>query len=173
MQHDSKLLPNGNLAVFNNDFVTDTGTLASSIVMFSQPITEDEKSHIVWKLNCNFNSLTDGKSPKFGNITPLPNGHYLICMGSINSLLEIDDNKRVSWNCFTENSNDGKNWQPFADYRANFTTSLYPCYFSVESMMPSDTIPISKHSAITLDFKIINEGSNADSYKIILNNDLV
>jgi hypothetical protein len=169
-QHDSRILPNGNLAVFNNDSVSKEGVV-SSVIIFSLPKSLEEESRILWKFNCNFDSLTNGKSPKFGNITALPNGHFLVCMGSLNRLIEIDDNNKIYWDCFTENSVDGKIWQPFADYRANFTSSLYPCYFSIENMLPSDTITNSKNSGTSIYFKIVNEGSNADSYNILFKND--
>ncbi|MEO6167994.1 MAG: aryl-sulfate sulfotransferase [Chitinophagales bacterium] len=167
MQHDSKLLANGNLAVFNND-VADEGVV-SSIVSFTQPQTFYEASHIVWKLNCNFDTLTNGKSPKFGNIESLPNGHYLVCTGSLSRLIEVDDEKNLYWDCFTEVSYDRKVWQPFPTYRANFTSSLYPCYFSLVNVLASDTIQISNGRESTLRFKIVNEGSNADTYSIKVN----
>jgi hypothetical protein len=119
-------------------------------------------------MNCDFDSLASGKSPKFGNVTPPPNGHYLVCMVALNRTIEVGRSNNIYWDCFTESSRDGKTWMAAPQYRANFESSLYPCYFSVQNMLSSDTIG---KNDLAFNFKIVNEGTNADSYHISLKND--
>jgi hypothetical protein len=159
-QHDSHILNDGNLAVFNNGDYREPG-VPSSVVIFSQP-RGDSASRIVWQFDCNFNSTAHNKSLRRGNVEELGNGNLLVCMGQAPRIFEVTRNKQVVWEAVFETI-DAKDsiWLQGHLCRAHFTSSLYPCYFTVEAKKQAQP---PKPSAVTI--KIFNRGSEDDSYNI-------
>lgn len=156
-QHDVCLLRDGSLAVFNNDSVADPDAV-SSVVIFSQPKNPGEESKLLWSFSCKFDSLTDGRSERGGNIEELSNGNYLINMGSLNRCIEISPSKQIVWDAFVESWSKEKNeWVASSQYRSHYIPSLYPCYFTVAVVGK-----VSSKVTVT----IFNEGAEADSYYI-------
>lgn len=156
-QHDITLLRNGNLAVFNNDSIGVPGVI-SSVVIFSQVTQPGEQSQIVWEFPCKWDSLTDGKSEKGGSIDELPNGNYLINMGSLHRCIEITPDKRIVWDVVEEYYNtDSAKYLPFRQYRSHYVSSLYPCWFTA-------IIRTNNSKAVTVE--VVNEGTEADNYSV-------
>jgi hypothetical protein len=156
-QHDVCVLRNGNIAVFNNDSIADPAAV-SSVVIFSQANTPGEESKLVWRFSCKFDSLSNGRSERAGGIEELPNGNYLINMGSLNRCIEISPSKQITWDVFVESWSKEKNtWIAFNQYRSHYIPSLYPVYFTVVRAGKVG-------SSVTL--TIFNEGTEADSYYV-------
>jgi len=163
-QHSSTLLNDGNIAVFNNDSIADP-KVTSSIVIFSQPDNKKMSSELIWKFDCKFDSLTNGKSLKTGNVIELPDKNILLNMGTINRTIEISRNdKKIVWDAFTEKWNSKENkWESFPQFRSAYISSLYPCYFTV-----CINKKVTKKGSITGASMIIyNKGTEPDEYKVI------
>jgi hypothetical protein len=83
-------------------------------------------------------------------------------MGGANRSFEVTINKKIVWECFFEKLEATTNtWQPVNNYRTNFTSSLYPQYYTVNMGIATDSLPLKNH-AITIN----NEGTEDDSYQI-------
>jgi hypothetical protein len=54
-------------------------------------------------------------------------------------------------------------WQPFQQYKAHYTSSLYPCYFSVQH----NWLQANKKQA-ALQLQIFNDGTEYDSYQVYI-----
>ena len=163
-QHGTSLLADGSLAVFSNNVqppgFSVTDATASSVVVFSQPVA-GENSKIVWKYDCAFDSA-DNLSHSGGNVDELKNKNLLVCMGEVNRVFEVTRDKKIVWNALIESYDaEDSTWRKFALYRAHYTSSLYPCYFTVQSnkRMVSD-------GKVTYGIKIFNDGTEDDSYTI-------
>lgn len=155
-QHDVTLLRDGNIAVFNNDSVSNQGVV-SSIVIFS-PSAPGEESKLIWKFNCDFDGANDGRSEKCGSVDEQPNGNLLVNFGTINRCIEISRDKVIVWNAFTESYNSQtKLWMPSGQYRSHWSSSMYPCYFGAD---------IINRNRNGFDVRVWNEGSEADSYTV-------
>lgn len=155
-QHSATILKNGNIAVLNNDNVR-TKDVVSSLVVFSQPL-KNKKPKLLVDLKLNFDTLTDGKSAKTGNVVELPNGNLLVCEGAINRVFETDYNKNILWDAFIlQYTPQDKQWKPNMQYRTAFSSSLYPFLFSVNQF---------KTDGKLIQFDLINEGSENDTYEI-------
>jgi hypothetical protein len=156
-QHDANILPDGTIAVFNNDSIADP-KITSSAIIFEQSTSPK----VLWKLDCKLDSLSDGKSEKMGNVDLLPNGHYLIGMGGINRVIEVDRDKKLFWDAFPESwSEKDKKWVELKQYRAHYASSLYPCYFTAHLSAEKWT-----KGAKQVLVNITNEGTEADAYTI-------
>ena len=160
-EHDANILADGTLSVFNNGDTSSKDGF-SSVVNFSQPSETDKESKVVWKFECNFDSTGVWKSVRGGNADELKNHSFLVCMGAINRVFEVTRDKQVVWNALIEqNSNNDSGWVPKPLYRAHYTSSLYPCYFTAQTNRDS----LSKtNSSFTI--KVFNEGTENDSYSV-------
>ncbi len=162
-QHGTTLLHDGSLAVFNNNAnpaTTGEHSPASQVVIFTQPV-DRVPSAIVWSFDCTFDSINN-TAAKNGNVDELKNGNLLVCMGAVNRVFEITRNKQIVWSAQIENRNAfDSSWQKFAEYRAHYTSSLYPCYFTIQT---GKTALSKKQSSAQL--KIFNDGTEADTYNI-------
>lgn len=163
-QHSCNLLLDGNIVVFNNDSISDP-KITSSVVIFSQADRKNMSSELVWKFDCKFDTLTDGKSLRTGNVIELPSGNILVNMGFINRTFEVTRNKKVIWDAFTEKWNpEEKKWISFPQYKSSYISSLYPCYFTAS--LSKNIKKRERLSSVTL--IIYNEGSEPDEYSIII-----
>jgi len=153
-QHGTTLLRDGSLAVYNNNpkpALAPGETAASEVVVFTQPV-QGAASKVTWKYSCNF-STGDNMGSVSGNVDELKNGSLLVCMGAVNRIFEITRNKKITWNAVVEAYNTfDSTWKKFPLYRAHFTSSLYPCYFTVQTTSKG--------------IKIFNDGTENDSYLV-------
>ncbi len=158
-QHDANILSNGCIAVFNNN-EEGVGTNVPSVVVFNQPLPGNT-SQIVWQHPCNFDTLTPNKSLRGGNIDQLPNLNFLVSMGNANKIAEITPDHRIVWSAVIEReANPHEQMLVFLLYRAYYASSLYPCYFTVQS----NSATLSQSGLLQL--KIFNEGTEDDSYTV-------
>ena len=186
-QHETALLKDGSLAVFNNNILFNgnarpksdlrmnrpspgiRGNLASdplgqigpsAVVIFSQP-NQSANSHITWKYDCRLDSMHN-KSLRGGSVNELKNGNLLVSMGAVNRVFEITRSKQIVWNAVIEKRvNSDTNWIPLSLYKAYDVSSLYPCYFSIATS--ADTL---KKPAGAFKLRIFNVGTEEDSYRI-------
>jgi Arylsulfotransferase (ASST) len=89
-QHETTLLRDGNMAVFNNSGKcagADSGMPpASSIVIFSQP-SDTANSRLLWQFDCRFDTANN-VSLTGGSIDELKNGNLLAGMGLVGRIFE-------------------------------------------------------------------------------------
>lgn len=155
-QHGANILANGNIAVFNNN--SEGKNYISSAVIFSQKQGKANSVKKIWEFKLNFDFLTDGKSYKWGNMVQLKNGNLFISEGTINRTIEVTPDKTIVWDAFFERySEEDKKWIPFPQYRTSYSSSLYPYYFTTNSLKKGDA---------NLSFNIVNEGTEPDGYEI-------
>lgn len=159
-QHDANVLPDGSIAIFNNDSILDPAVCSSAMII--TPGADQKAPPVVtWKFECRNIAGSDGKSAKMGSVELLPNGNYLINTGNIASVVEVAQNKTTLWEARPETwMADKKQWVPSKQYRSHYASSLYPCYFTAQVRLSADNKNI-----IAVAF---NEGSEADTYRVII-----
>lgn len=158
-QHDANVLSDGTIAVFNNDSIDDP-KITSSAVVFRPGTASGQKPEVTWKMDCKFDSLSDGKSVKMGSIDLLPNDHFLINMGGVNRIIEVTRDKKILWDVMPETFVREQNkWEPSKQYRSHYASSLYPCYFTIQASTETW-----KKSTKEVQLLIVNEGTDADTY---------
>jgi hypothetical protein len=162
-QHAPVILKNGNILLFNDGDMKEKD-VPSSVEIISQP-TATEHSKIVWQYDCIFDSvMANNKSSRAGNAELLPNNDVLVCMGAMPRVFEVTMDKKVVWSSIVEKDTSSKReTMAHALYRAHFTSSLYPCYFTITT--DRDTLT-SSNKQLTL--HIYNDGTENDSYKILV-----
>jgi hypothetical protein len=163
-QHETALLRDGSIAVFNNNMARDNPDKAdhhhSSVVIFTQP-TDSINSRVIWKYECQFDSINIA-SHRGGGVDELKNGNLLVCMGTVNRIFEVTRDKRIVWSSIIEQRDQQDSiWVPVVLYRAHYTSSLYPCYFTTQTNL--DTL--NKKSA-SFQLRIFNDGTEDDSYQV-------
>lgn len=162
-QHDATILPNGQIAIFNNSDSSLVSPTASLMVL-NQPNGKNDKLTIARQVPCTDESGVF-KNTRGGNVNYLPNGNFLVCMGSDTRVFEVDANNNIVWDCYTEiNRPKVSVWNYFPQYRAHYATSLYPVAFGLNT--PSAIVNSKKGFSCT----IYNLGSNADSYTTTVTN---
>ena len=161
-QHGLMLLKDGSIGVFNNNNFQQEDT-PSSVVIFSSNFN-DNTNKVLFKFDCNFSYGGFNKSLRGGNVEELENGNLLVCMGTINRVFEVTREKEVVWNAlFEKRTKSLPNWSPQLLGNVHYSSSLYPCYFTVQI----DKKIIGKlDTSFTL--KIFNDGTENDSYNISL-----
>lgn len=158
-QHDANVFPDGRIGVFNNDSITNAGVVSSAVI-FSQ----GEKPKILWRLPCDFDGLSDGKSMKGGSVDLLPSGNYLICMGAIPRTLEVNEAKELIWGIRTETKKkEEKAFSPSVQFKAHYTSGLYP--FLSDSRIEKVT---QKGKKKQIQFTIYNNGTSPELYAVTL-----
>ncbi len=162
-QHGTTLLRDGSIAIFNNNpeqIITSNKKPASSVLIFNQ-FADDPTSRKIWKFDC---SLDTGNNMSLtgGNVDELKSNNLLVGMGDVNRVFEITRGKRIVWSALIE-SYDQKDstWRKFSTYRAHYTSSLYPCYFTIQTNC--DTLSKTEPS---FQVKIFNDGTENDSYQV-------
>ena len=159
-QHGLTLLHNGNLALFNNNpqpMLKPGERAQSAVVVFTQP-ADTGCSKIAWRYACDFDSAENMASVG-GNVDELKSGNLLVCMGAVNRVFEITPDKKVVWNAVVETFNTiDSTWRKFSLYQAHYTSSLYPCYFSIQTQQAI--------GAAETQLKVFNDGSEDDDYVV-------
>jgi hypothetical protein len=161
-QHGASLSADGELLVFDN---SPPGRLSrpAKVLAFTQP-TKTNETKIGFAFQCIFDS-TIMKVDRGGNVDELPNKNLLVCMGM--GLQDVKDSvvrsSKHMGKFFEVNRNEEVVWDAVVDgvappYRAHYTSSLYPSYFTWQ--VP-DTL------TGRASFTIYNEGSEPDSYGVI------
>ena len=153
--HNATILGNNDIMILNNN--DSRNGKISSVEIFKQPKTLNEKIESLWSFKFDFDSLNSGKSFKLGNVKIMDDGHYLINQGSNNRIVEINKNKEILWDMMIYRKDSALNkWVDFGPYKIDFSSSLYPFYFSLGNGK------ISENKSF---FVIFNEGDYEDSYE--------
>jgi len=153
--HNARILNDNQIMILNNN--DSRNGKISSVEIFKQPKKITDKINSSWSFKFDFDSLNSGKSLKLGNIKILDNGHFLINQGSNNRIVEITKNKEILWDMMIYRKDSTLNkWVDFGSYKIDYSTSLYPFYFSVAG---------GKSSNEKSYFIIFNEGDYIDSYE--------
>lgn len=152
LQHDIQYLGNNQLLIFNNNEIAKGKISAIEVVSF--PKAKGEKFELKWKFDLNYDKFSEGKVDRMGGVKIMPNGNYLVCEGSSNRVVEINKKGELLWDfCIEQINADGKFNDKFGFYRANFSSSLYPNYFSFYVNSKNELI-------------ICNKGIETDKYQI-------
>lgn len=166
-QHSVSLLPNKNLLLFNNNSAEkDRGGKVSSVMQIKQAASNDTAVQILWEYPFQFEDESENKCAKAGDVDLLPNGNLQICSGANNRVFELTQNKEIVWECksYVRDKNIDT-WTSKSSYRTHFCSSLYPTYFTVQK--PHKSIIENK-----VKFKLNNDGSERDTYQIMVNGNL-
>lgn len=162
-QHDVSLLADGSIAVFSNGniaAVKGKPLEPSEVVVFSQP-SNGLASKVIWRYECKLGDMPV-HSVRGGNISELKNGNLLVCMGNVNRIFEVTRNKQIVWQAqVAKYVKNISMWIPKSLYRVHYTSSLYPCYFSIQT--GCDTLT---GIAASFNLKIFNNGSEGDAYVV-------
>lgn len=159
-QHSAYQLSSGHIAVFNNDSIMDP-SVVSSVVIFSR-IQDNATSEVLLDFKMDFDSLTNGKSAKTGNVTEMTNGNLLVNLGEIPRAVEVTQTGEVVWSMFCDKFDDGvKQWKPFAQYRVHHASSLYPYEFT--TLLVNNQLEKRNRKLIV---RIYNVGTEADSFNV-------
>lgn len=162
-QHDGVVLKDGNIAAINNDSVMDPAII-SSMVVFTPLSKKNPDSRKILEFKFDFDTLTNGKSARMGNLQEMENSNILINMGAINRCVEISRSGEVLWDMFMEKFDTIHNqWRPFPQYRINYAEGLYPYVFRTRII--EDSI---KKQTRTIQLKVYNVGNKEDRYHIEL-----
>jgi hypothetical protein len=139
--------------VFNNGEDTEKGK--SSVMRILLPQNAKEKAKKTWELDLDIDTIP-GKAIKYGSAELLSDGNYLICGGTNGRILEVTANKEPVWDLYLRAKTLAVfPFRIFAQYRAYYSSSLYPHYFVVSINKSNPKI-----------IKLFNEGTDSDSYKL-------
>ncbi len=153
-QHDVKPIGKNEVLLFNNGEESEKGK--SYVMKILLPQNAKEKVEKTWELDLDIDSITPGKAIKYGGAEQLSNGNYLICGGMNGRILEVTANKEPVWDLFLKAKTlPVFPFGIFAQYRAYYSSSLYPYYFVVS---------VNKNNYQNI--KLFNEGTENDSFKI-------
>jgi hypothetical protein len=160
-QHSPVLMPDGNILFFNNIPIRkrdEDTVIYPKVTIVHQPLG-NKNAAVVWEYECKDDNHPEGVRGKEGGALFLPNGNLLVCVGGSNRTFEVTRDKQVVWNCYFQSfSKQDNKWIPFNNYRSNFSSSLFPQYFTVQQLKNADS---SQHT-----LKINNDGSDDDTYAI-------
>lgn len=150
-QHSVSPIDSNRIVLFNNNFNS------SSKVMLIEIDDSDPNNDVpLWVFDCGFDTSAANFSEKMGNVQVLPNGNFLVNMGKVNRIFEVNELQGVVWNCLIDKWNSfSETWEPYSNYRASWSSSLFPYEFSVCEKIDSK----GKHF-----ISIYNEGSEKDTY---------
>ena len=184
-QHETALLHDGSIAVFNNNAPAMGAALPatklnraepvgarptpggnplqpSGVVIFSQP-SDSGDSKVVWKYDCQLDPINNN-SLRGGSVDELKSGNLLISMGVANHVFEITRDKRIMWSSVIEKfETRDSSWKAFGLFKASDASSLYPCYFTMQTS--ADILNGSDHS---FNLRIFNDGTEDDSYVLTI-----
>ncbi len=165
-QHSPVALKDGSLLIYNNNASIEEKTngriIFPSVLNVELPANGGAPKKI-WEYECRMSDHPQGLVGKEGSAFELPNKNLLVCIGGANKIFEVSRNKKIAWEMNCEELN-GKTeqWQGFTNYRAHYTSSMFPKYFTVMNLSGENTINLAR----PLELRISNDGTDADEYKL-------
>jgi hypothetical protein len=150
--HDVQFAGGDTLLVFNNngDSLRNNG---NSTVQLLQMKPGSNELITLWEFDLRRDAGAPRNANRYGNAELLASGHILIGGGSLARVLEVKPDKTIVWDAFCENWNPrSKRFEEFQHTRVHYTSSLYPCYFTVRQLVGNAR------------FALTNEGSEDDTY---------
>jgi hypothetical protein len=120
-------------------------------------------SLVLWKMDLNFDTLTNGKSHNTGNVLELSNSNLLVCTGFLGRIFEVTRQKKeLVWDAFVMTKAPGDSrWVSMSQYRCNWTRSLAYYHFLADAQLSEKSK--AKHFLKVI---IYNTGNINDLYKI-------
>lgn len=165
-QHDATITKRNTILVLNNGDPR-AKTASRAIEMGGQPEKNKTDVPLIWDFAFDFDTLSNGKSQRGGNITELPNGNFLICAGALNRVFEVTKDKKVVWDCFVMQKQKNDIPGPLPQYRTTWIKQLTECRFIAD--VPLSVKPLS--NSIEIPVTIYNSGNVDDSYRIVVLSD--
>lgn len=163
------MVADGNLFVFNNGRMMGSDTV-SGIIGVPLPETPKKNETV---LNCPlfFGKQQHSYALRLGDIDILPNGNYLVSMGSIPRVLEVDNECNIVWGLYSgfPAGEDSANFGAIGQhqYRVEYIPGLYPCEFSVKRKGGVD-LTRDKEGKVNLTVTIFNIGHEETEYSYSL-----
>lgn len=157
-QHHVQLLESGNIILFNNNTMAGRGN-TTSIMEITRPTKNKKEIEMVFVYFYDF-----GKGENFcakgGGINKLKNNNYLVSSSAYNRNFEMTPSQEIVWECRPERLDTlNKLWSGAGSYRISFIETLYPSFFTLESVYKNDNLTA---------YKIVNKGSSNDEYEICI-----
>jgi hypothetical protein len=159
-QHSATLLSDGNLAVVNNDSIMDP-QVVSSVVVFSQ-MQKGQASRKLFEFRFDFDSLTNGKSARTGNVYEMQNGNLLVNMGSLNRVFEVSRSGELVWDMFMHRYDTNmRTWVAAPQYRVCYVPNYYPSEMSARVLKDK-----MEGDERTIQVRVWNLGSEAEEFRV-------
>lgn len=160
-QHGPFLTANNELLIYNNNILDKEGDDSPrhpSVLIFRY----NEKTGTispVWEYELRSDKYPEGIMGKEGYVSETDNGNLLICAGGVNYAAEVNRNREKIWECFFY-KRTGKDtaWKPYANYRCQRASSLYPLYYTVRYAGKKDNQYL---------FELSNAGSEPGTFQLI------
>ena len=156
-QHDANILNDGNIAVFNSNDYPGSDSIPGVLIISQQP----DSGKIVWRYDCELDSVGRRANRNGGNVDQLKNGNLLVCTGTSDRIFEITKDKKIVWQMDVKSTSKDSVPYAYRLYRAHYTSSLYPNYF----VFVTDKDTVSK-LAPGFNIRLFNKGSENDSYDV-------
>lgn len=157
-QHDANVTNHKSIFILNNN----TREREPSAIMELRDDEKPKDNSVLWKFNLDFDTLTNGKSIKCGNVLELNNGNILTCAGTLNRVFEVTRSNNIVWDGFVYcKSSIDTIWHDMPQYKCNVFSKIVfkGLLVKIENLHEVNK----KISATCL---VINSGNVADSYTI-------
>ncbi|HEY9176319.1 MAG TPA: aryl-sulfate sulfotransferase [Flavipsychrobacter sp.] len=115
-QHTPRFNNKGNIYLFNNNnSFTENGDSArsSSIIIFKEPVKNDEEPTKLWEYKCDLLNLQKPFAAAGGSVFELNNESILVSMGDVNCSFVVTPGKVITWKAYTQKYNPAKGWEGF------------------------------------------------------------
>lgn len=163
-QHDANVTRHNSILIFNNNGARSGGP--SSVLELRDNLSSKD-SVLLWKFDLNFDTLSNGKSLRGGNVVELPNSNLLVCAGALNRIFEVSRNKEVVWDAFIESKGIlDTQWLAFPQYRTNWTKHLGESHFLYRMHSLQQT-----ENEIQFNLVINNTGNEKENYQVEIVNE--
>lgn len=161
-QHDATITNHHSILIFNNNAGKGSnGGYAGVIELRDKPKTNENP--LLWSFDLHFDTLSNGKSARAGNVVELPNSNLLVCGGALNRVFEVTKSKKIAWDAFVlSRAAQDTAWKPFQQYRTNWLKQINQTHFMYQI---SSSTPQSKNK-MSVGLKIYNTGTLPQKYLI-------
>lgn len=127
-QHCVRKEDDGRLYMFNNNSnpsstkqIEERKKPTSLVSVFEETGTKTGLKN-VWEFPCNMDTFAETYSGVGGSVAMLDDKCLLVSMGSTGRIFIVSPGKEKVWNVIAQVSENGTDWYPMAQYRANFIT---------------------------------------------------
>ena len=171
-QHSPVVLEDGSVLIYNNNagFNQDSGKITYPSILNVLVPTGNGVAKKIWEYECKMKQYPLGLIGKEGYASELPNKNLLVCIGGANKIFELSRAKQITWEMNCEELNQAGQWTGFNNYRAHFSSSLYPHYFTIQNVAGDTILTAGK----PIHVKLNNDGTEADEFKIeVFSNNLL
>lgn len=162
-QHDAGITRRNSIFILNNKDPRSKGA-SEALEISESPAGNETDIKLLWNFSFDFDTLSNGKSQRGGNITELPNGNLLICAGALNRVFEVTRDKKVVWDVFAMQKKKETPASPLPQYRTFWTEKIsFPAFLvSVPPGIKNDV------NELNIPMTLYNSGNISDSYQIVI-----